>query len=139
MGGTPVRVEWCGALTPRRPDVWRGTRSSPWLDGRQDRMRRPAPHDLVHSARILAHVAPFTSYNLPRTSCHQQALAKNPGGYCGLGGTGASRPQQRRTSAGLGERHDGLKLKTSGSRPGQREAQKGCPKSVPHGSAAAAA
>ena len=46
----------------------------------------------VHFARILAHFAPFTTYNLIRTHCHQQYLAKNPGGYCGLGGTGVSCP-----------------------------------------------
>ena len=46
----------------------------------------------VHLARILVHFAPFITYNLTRTNCHQQYLAKNPGGYCGLGGTGVSCP-----------------------------------------------
>jgi peptide-methionine (S)-S-oxide reductase len=31
---------------------------------------------------------------------HQQYLAKNPGGYCGLGGTGVSCPVGVATAAG---------------------------------------
>ena len=46
----------------------------------------------LHFARILAHFTPLTTYNLNRPYCHQQYLAKNPGGYCGLGGTGVSCP-----------------------------------------------
>ena len=31
---------------------------------------------------------------------HQQYLAKNPGGYCGLGGTGVKLPRGRESLAG---------------------------------------
>ena len=33
---------------------------------------------------------------------HQQYLAKNPGGYCGLGGTGVTMPDRHRRRGGLG-------------------------------------
>ncbi len=39
----------------------------------------------------------------PGVACHQQYLAKNPNGYCGLGGTGVSCPVGLFTSGSSSE------------------------------------
>jgi peptide-methionine (S)-S-oxide reductase len=43
---------------------------------------------------ITTEVAPATPFYLAE-EYHQQYLAKNPGGYCGLGGTGVACPAER--------------------------------------------
>jgi peptide-methionine (S)-S-oxide reductase len=40
---------------------------------------------------ITTEIAPLTQFYFAE-DYHQQYLAKNPGGYCGLGGTGVSCP-----------------------------------------------
>ena len=44
-----------------------------------------------HKDRITTEVAPLTSFYFAE-DYHQQYLAKNPNGYCGLGGTGVTCP-----------------------------------------------
>ncbi|MEL7130492.1 MAG: peptide-methionine (S)-S-oxide reductase, partial [Pseudomonadota bacterium] len=44
-----------------------------------------------HSGTITTEIAPATSFYYAE-AYHQQYLDKNPGGYCGLGGTGVSCP-----------------------------------------------
>jgi peptide-methionine (S)-S-oxide reductase len=48
---------------------------------------RPAPYSDRHTTEIAA-AGPFYYAE----DYHQQYLAKNPNGYCGLGGTGVSCP-----------------------------------------------
>lgn len=47
--------------------------------------------DSNHDAAITTEIAPFKSFYYAEAD-HQQYLAKNPSGYCGLGGTGVSCP-----------------------------------------------
>ena len=65
---------------------------SQWSSGTPEPTTIRAKDNVVIVAQGLAHFAPFTTYSPIQTSCHQQCLAKNPGGYCGLGGTGVSCP-----------------------------------------------
>ena len=66
---------------------------------RRPRPRRPGRHATLRGAPARA---PATARSPPRSSrpaqfyyaedYHQQYLAKNPNGYCGIGGTGVSCP-----------------------------------------------
>ena len=47
---------------------------------------------LGHFRRNLGHFAREPWLFLGRNYSHQQCLSKNPGGYCGIGGTGVSCP-----------------------------------------------
>jgi peptide-methionine (S)-S-oxide reductase len=47
--------------------------------------------DAAHYGEITTEIAPATTFYYAE-DYHQQYLAKNPGGYCGLGGTGVSCP-----------------------------------------------
>ena len=51
-----------------------------------------------HRAAITTTIDPAGPYYLAE-AYHQQYLAKNPGGYCGLGGTGVSCPAPRLTGS----------------------------------------
>ena len=46
----------------------------------------------AHLSQICAHLCLNPLKSLVRLYYYQQYLAKNPGGYCGLGGTGVSCP-----------------------------------------------
>jgi peptide-methionine (S)-S-oxide reductase len=56
-------------------------------DGSRDAYQRAL--DAAHKGKITTEIAPEPPFYYAE-DYHQQYLAKNPGGYCGLGGTGVS-------------------------------------------------
>jgi len=60
--------------------------------GGRRRLHAPCIRTRSAGARLDHHGNPASAGILFREDYHQQYLAKNPGGYCGLGGTGVTCP-----------------------------------------------
>ena len=62
-------------------------------DGEQQEtaLRSKAEQQTRNNGRVVTVVEPAQTF-YPAEDYHQQYLEKNPGGYCGLGGTGVSCP-----------------------------------------------
>jgi peptide-methionine (S)-S-oxide reductase len=79
-------------------DVGTQYRSGIYCYGDQQKRLAEASRDAYHEVLQLAGFPPITTEIVPAPEYyyaedyHQQYLAKNPGGYCGLGGTGVSCP-----------------------------------------------
>ena len=58
---------------------------------RQSRSAYQAELDKAGFGRITTEIGPLDNFYYAE-DYHQQYLAKNPGGYCGIGGTGVSCP-----------------------------------------------
>ena len=86
-GGRDARLGRPGRLTQNlRVTVFPGSPPSPLGFQRPEPL--PLSNDLLRpGSQQLAQARPAMEED-----CHQQVLAKNPGGYCGLGGTGVSGP-----------------------------------------------
>ena len=86
-----IRVRGCArGMMPEpsiAPDLWLFGGADAGCSGQPKRLsgRAPPGWPRYHNDEILA--APDFYYG---EDYHQQYLAKNPGGYCGLGGTGVS-------------------------------------------------
>jgi peptide-methionine (S)-S-oxide reductase len=79
-------------------DVGTQYRSAVYYDGEEQRRAAEASRDAYTKALAAAGHAAITTEIAPAgefyyaEDYHQQYLAKNPGGYCGLGGTGVACP-----------------------------------------------
>ena len=79
-------------------DVGTQYRSAIYFDGEDERRAAEASRDAYQRVLQAAGYGPITTEIAPAPEFyyaedyHQQYLAKNPGGYCGLGGTGVSCP-----------------------------------------------
>ena len=77
-------------------DVGTQYRSGLYLHSPEQRALAEASRDAYQARLSAAGLGPITTEILPQPTLyyaeddHQQYLAKNPGGYCGLGGTGVS-------------------------------------------------
>ena len=77
-------------------DVGTQYRSGLYLHSPEQRAVAEASRDAYQARLSAAGLGPITTEILPQPTLyyaeddHQQYLAKNPGGYCGLGGTGVS-------------------------------------------------
>jgi peptide-methionine (S)-S-oxide reductase len=86
-------------------DVGTQYRSGIYYDGDEQRRAAEASRDAYQRQLSAAGYGAITTEILPAPEFyyaedyHQQYLAKNPGGYCGLGGTGVSCPVGLATSA----------------------------------------
>ena len=79
-------------------DVGSQYRSAIYTNSPEQALTVAHSHDLFAGVRAEARFAPITTEIAPAgpffyaEDYHQQYLAKNPGGYCGLGGTGLTCP-----------------------------------------------
>ena len=86
-------------------DVGTQYRSGIYLSDLQDRVRAEASRTAYENALSTQRYGPITTEILPAPAFfhaedyHQQYLAKNPNGYCGLGGTGIACPAAPATTA----------------------------------------
>ncbi|MDX1443871.1 MAG: peptide-methionine (S)-S-oxide reductase MsrA [Gammaproteobacteria bacterium] len=87
-------------------DVGTQYRSGIYTYGEQQKLAAQASRDDYNAALVKAGYDEITTEILPAPAFyfaetyHQQYLARNPGGYCGLGGTGVSCPIGLKLEAG---------------------------------------
>jgi len=81
--GNDVGTQYRSALFTATPDQYKTARASAEIYGRE---LKAAGHGPITTE--IAQAGPFYFAE----AYHQQYLAKNPGGYCGIGGTGVSCP-----------------------------------------------
>lgn len=85
--GNDVGTQYRSAVYPTTPEQEAAARET--LAAYQDRLTRAGYGEITTEVRPAAEAGPYYYAE----GYHQQYLAKNPDGYCGLGGTGVSCPR----------------------------------------------